>query len=232
MKRKNQYVYSMALVSILMLGLIFAACKPAPDDGTLVFEATTNGGDSYTLTITQNTAAAAFSPAQGDSYVLEFTKAGVSYVSRGTVQNFSNNILILQPSYAGVGTFSVQVSNEKITGIMGAIAVEGANDPILPPGPGSFPAAGGGNNTSRIQGTFSAPGKVITFTGSDFTFTYNGFMFAKGTFTIYVDTIIVTITEAPVPPNGGNTIRVGDVWDFIIIDDNTLREGGVVYTRG
>ena len=94
---KKQRVFSVLLVC-LALGLTLAAC----DNGTTkgiealpsgVFTNTTTDGTLYRLTITQKAAkAASFTPAIGDSYLLEIIKdEKVTNTSTGTVQSVAGN---------------------------------------------------------------------------------------------------------------------------------------------
>jgi len=127
-----------ALASILTLVLILAACNSDAADPDLplqqIFQNNTSDGKIYRLTITQNTARTAFTPAHGDTYVLEIIENGeIVNTSSGTVQAFTNNTITLQPSNNEAENFTVQVNNEQIVSISGPIAVEGSNTPVTAP---------------------------------------------------------------------------------------------------
>jgi len=149
------------LASILTLGLTLAACNSNASDGPdlplqQTFWTSTTDGTIYRLTITQNAARTAFTPTPGDAYVFDIIKNGVVVnTSRGTVQVYTNNSIVLQPVYAGAEIFTVLVSNDQITNISGPITVEESNTPVSPPPSGSF----------NDPGTNGNSGMTVTVTG-------------------------------------------------------------------
>jgi len=143
MKTKNIITLA-ALASILSLALILTACNTgAAGDPDLPLQQTywtsTTDGTIYKLTITQNAAKTAYTPTPGDSYVLDIIKNGVVVnTSRGTVQVYTENTIILLPVYTGAEIFTVLVNNDQIANISGPITVEESNTPVPPPPSNTF----------------------------------------------------------------------------------------------
>lgn len=141
------------IVLIVMIGFSFIACDDESTDGkvpqTVTYESSTDAaGNTYTLTITENTSRAAYTAATGDSYVLTIKKAGTTdKVSKGTVSTVgADGTLTLKPNNSGSSTFSITISNGQITAINGTIAIEDG-EPVTAPGT-LTPETGGGSDIS------------------------------------------------------------------------------------
>jgi len=126
-----------ALVAII--GFSMAACgeddddppaggnPPGEDPSTVVYTGEDIAGNTYTLTITRNAnRAVRYAGAEGDSYELViYMKDGTVNVSRGTIENVSaDGTFTLQPSYEEADTFSIVISEEKISSVTGAVTIE------------------------------------------------------------------------------------------------------------
>jgi len=154
---KKLGAFSLLLACLLAFGLVMFmfACsngttvEPEPPPSK-VYSNITKDGTLYRLTITQKAAKAAsaadsFTPAAGDSYLLEIIKdEEVVNTSKGTVQGFTNSVFTLKPSNKNASAFTVNVNGEKITGITGAIAVEGSETPFTAGTFASTTTGGGG----------------------------------------------------------------------------------------
>jgi len=165
----------------LALALTLSACsnpsgsspsgsEPATKPLTETYTAK-KGTKTYELTITQSAAnarakavaKATFTPAEGDSYVLEIAENGVTQTSSGKVNNYSNNKFTLTASNNVTVTFEVTINNSgTITNITGTITVQ--NGDTLT-GPGSLTvtvSSGGGGGGGGGSGGGST---AVTFNG-------------------------------------------------------------------
>jgi len=128
MKKTVKVLAIIALVAII--GFSMVTCgdddDPPGNPSTAKYEGKDIAGNTYTLTITEKAKRAAYAGAKGDSYKLVIKmKDGTENVSRGTIKETQKDgTFTLQPSYKGSGTFSVVISEEKISSVTGAVAVE------------------------------------------------------------------------------------------------------------
>jgi len=122
------------LTALLALALVFAMTVVGCDDGstdndapqTIQYEGKDVSGNTYVLTVTEQAGRAAYTPAEGDSYVLIIKITGQpDKKSSGTIKSISvDGTFNLQPSVEGSATFNIVISNGKINSIVGAIAIE------------------------------------------------------------------------------------------------------------
>jgi hypothetical protein len=117
------------LALALMFGMTVVGCGEDSTDNsqTVSYEGSDISGNTYILTVTEKTGRAAYTPVQGDSYVLTIKKAGQpDKISRGTVMQISaDGTFTLQPLVEGSDTFSVVISGAKISSVKGDIAIDG-----------------------------------------------------------------------------------------------------------
>ena len=129
---------------------------PAPETVTYTGEA---DGKTYTLTITENTSRAVYTPQKGDTYVLTVE----TKISSGTVTLVTDGGLTLQPSAETAVAFTISVSSDGITAITGTITFdngekESAPASIEPDGNNAMEAA----KTITITGLGEYNGSMIT----------------------------------------------------------------------
>ena len=151
MAHKRFLKHAFAFLALaLVIALAFSTCSnpSGPDLTTEPLSETytaVKGGVTYKLTITQSAAnakaKAAFTPAEGDSYVLEITEKGVTKTSSGKVKAYSNNKFTLTASTNASASFEVTVSSSGITNITGTIATQ---DGATVTAPGSLTTTSGG----------------------------------------------------------------------------------------
>jgi hypothetical protein len=131
----------MILQAALIFGLVLTGCDIGTGGGEAVtavtvvtYSGTAESGKTYTLTITENSNRAAYTPQPGDAYVLVITIDTTSQRSTGTVKSASGSstvLLSLQPS-AGSGstpaaftvTITVSGGSGSITEITEIITLE------------------------------------------------------------------------------------------------------------
>jgi formylglycine-generating enzyme required for sulfatase activity len=186
MKKAIKTLGIIAIVAVF--GFSMAAC--GDDDGggnspkTVRYESADTAGYTYILIITVNGSTAA----AGDTYVLTIKKAGQpDKVSNGTVSNADAGTLTLQPQNSGSDPFAVTVSNGQMTAITGAIAVEGAEEPVASPGT-LTPVTSGNNNVGTfLNGTWAStnPTRHFVISGNSWvyseSFSEETVEFSKGT---------------------------------------------------
>jgi len=169
MAHKRFFKQAFAFLALaLVIALTFSACsnpagpeqaaEPLSEKYTAV-----KGSKTYELTVTQSAAnaqaksvaRAAFTPAEGDSYVLKITENGATQTSSGTVKAFSGNKFTLAPSINVTVSFEVTINNIGITNISGTITIQSG---ATIPGPGEItPTGNPGGNTSVPPGNTSVP---------------------------------------------------------------------------
>jgi hypothetical protein len=146
-----------------IITLIMLACSDPTNSEPLSEKYTcVKGSKTYELTITQNAANAqakaklftrsAFTPAQGDSYVLKITENGAAQTSSGTVKAFSNNKFILTASINVSVSFEVTINSSGITKITGTITTE-SGATIIGPGEITPTSNTGGNDKGGNDNT-------------------------------------------------------------------------------
>jgi len=118
------------LAIVLVFGMTVVGCdgnNPTNDPQTVDYEGKDVSGNTYVLTVTKKADRAAYTPVEGDSYVLIIKITGQSEKkSNGIVKIVSTDgTFTLQPSVKDSATFSIVISNGKISSIVGAIAVDG-----------------------------------------------------------------------------------------------------------
>jgi len=128
-------------LGILALALVFGMTVVGCDDDstndpqTVQYEGKDVSGNTYILSVTEkeSRAAAAYIPAAGDSFVLIIKITGQpDKKSSGTIKSISaDGTFNLQPSIEGSATFSIVISDGKISSVTGDIAVEG--DEVITP---------------------------------------------------------------------------------------------------
>jgi len=95
-----------------------------PVPGTVTYQGIDTDGNTYTLKIMEKTGRAAYTPKNGDSYILTVTDSGIK-ISTGTVNvevETSGKIeLTLEPDKDKTTTFTVTVSSSGIINITGTI---------------------------------------------------------------------------------------------------------------
>jgi len=166
-------------LSALLLALVLAGCDtPVGPDLTveepLVEKYTTvKETKTYELTITQSAAnakaktaaRAAFSPAEGDTYVLIISENGVNQTSNGIVMAYSNDKFTLMASINVSVSFEVTISGSGIINITGTITVQGG---ATVTGPGSLTTTTRFVAVTNITGIPSGAivGNPITLSGT------------------------------------------------------------------
>ncbi|GHV43566.1 hypothetical protein AGMMS49546_25550 [Spirochaetia bacterium] len=160
----------LSLVALGMaLGLVFMGCGDGAGGGSspqsVKYTSKDGAGNTYELTITENTTKAA---KPGDSYVLTITSAsGAVKTSSGTVQSTSDGILKLKPS-SGT-TFTVTLVGENMGSISEPITLDNGlsesapSGPLIPSGISGDMAKFQGNWTFTYQGGYSYH---VNFTGN------------------------------------------------------------------
>jgi hypothetical protein len=127
-KFKTGSPFSVSLAGLcLVLILPFTACSNGTTNNPTPQRSTYSGIDSstgnvYTLEITEDTsrAAAAYTPREGDSYVLTIYSTPVK-TSRGTVSDASGSELTLKPENDKAETFTAKVSEAGLGDVKGKI---------------------------------------------------------------------------------------------------------------
>jgi len=119
----------LTIALLAVIGFSIAACgdnggggDPSPvvnPPQTAMYSGTTAGSSTYTLIITENTAAR-YVAQKEDSYVLYKTKNGTTKTSSGTVTTIAGNTLTLTPTGSNT-TFTVTIGESGITAISGTI---------------------------------------------------------------------------------------------------------------
>jgi len=139
------------IILVLTVGFAITACDD--DDENVVIQSQsvsytgTANGETYTLKITENANRAAYTPVQGDSYVLTFT----SKTSTGTVSSVTAGTFTLKPQNSET-TFTATVSGTGLTNLSGTITL---NDNETVEAPGKLIGVNG--NLTEIEG-----GTIIT----------------------------------------------------------------------
>jgi len=187
MAHKRFFRQAFTLLALaLVIALTFVVCSN-PDGLDLTAKSLSEkytgvkDNKTYELTITQNTAnaqanavaRAAFTPAEGDSYVLKIIENGVTQTSSGIVKAFSNNKFTFAPTINVSVSFEVTVNNSEITSISGTITVQGGAT-ITGPGelmPGVGNPGGNGSGFVAVTGISGVPtsgnvGTPITLSGT------------------------------------------------------------------
>jgi len=146
MKNKNKCVNRLSLLAALIavIGFSFASCKPAADSTEAKY-VSTDGTNTYELVI--SAPRAAYSPKDGDTYVLTITvtNTGVSVgTSTGTVATVRGNTFTLQPARGGAAPFQVTISGGNLTDITESITLDSG---ISQPAPGPVTPTNSGNNS-------------------------------------------------------------------------------------
>jgi hypothetical protein len=174
MAHKRFFRQAFTLLALaLVIALTFLVCSN-PDGSDLTAKslsekyAGVKGNTACELTITQSTAnaqakanvftRAAFTPAEGDSYLLKIIENGVTQTSNGIVKAFSNNKFTLAPTINVSVSFEVTVNNSGITNISGTIIIQSG---ATIPGPGELTPGGGnpgGFASGNPGGTTGNPG--------------------------------------------------------------------------
>jgi hypothetical protein len=151
---------------LLAIALVFAmtavGCDNNPTGGipqTVKFESTAMDGNTYILTITENTSRAAYiTPKDGDNYELIIrTEGQKDKVSKGTITVGDDGVWTMRPKNSEL-TFTITITGGEITNITGTIAVEG-EDPVS--GPGEFDEWTDVTNISQVDGSWKAPASVF-----------------------------------------------------------------------
>jgi len=221
-------------VVALVFALVLTACSPSTGPGGDPTSARypssyDDDGNEYTLVITKDPNRAAYTPQDGDSYVLTIKIMGSPLTSSGIVLSFSGGIFTLK---LGDNTpFTETIDSGRIASISGDIPLD---DNTTRPAPSSLtprPPAGGSISGSY---TYSKPplgNATITFS-SNGTFTITGTALgqpiqASGTYTVTRNTITCTTTASNDPT------EIGEISIFTIIDANTIRDEdhGEVWTK-
>jgi len=167
-------------LGVLAVTLVFGMTAVGCDDGTtddngepqtVEYKSTDADGNTYILTITENTSRTAYIAVSGDSYVLIIRKAGQpDKVSKGIVSTAgAGGILTLLPNNSGSYTFSVTINvSGQMTNITGTIAIEGGESATAP----GAVTPGGGLET--LAGTVAISPSADVTTGTELTAAYSG----------------------------------------------------------
>jgi len=120
MKNFIKLIGIIALIAVI--GFTFASCKPAAEPTEATYKSVGSDGNTYELVIKDSAAKAAYKPKAGDTYVLTITFPDkTKKISSGTVAGGSvDSGFTLKPTGSET-TFTVTVSNEKMTAILGPI---------------------------------------------------------------------------------------------------------------
>jgi len=151
-------------LSVFLLTLLLTGCDSLFGAGnqTVSYECI-KGGSTYRLTVTQNTAKAAYTPVSGDTYILLIITGTQTKTSSGTVVSFSGGVLTLKPSQTTV-TFTVQVSGNSIVKISGTITLEGSGGTVTGPDTASGSDGDYGKMKSILQMEAVAEAEAESFT--------------------------------------------------------------------
>ena len=126
----KKIILTAILAIALVLGMTVVGCDDGSTDDnvpqTAQYEGKDAVGNTYILTITEKAGKAAYTPAAGDSYVLIIKMSGQpDKKSSGTITIVSaDGTFTLQPSVEGAVTFSITISDKKISSVVWTIAVE------------------------------------------------------------------------------------------------------------
>jgi hypothetical protein len=130
-------VFLATLAIVLTFGLAFTSCGGDGGGGgetplgSVSYEYT-KADTSYSLTVNESAAKAAYAPAAGDTYLLLIITSGETKTSRGTVASATGGVLTLKPENSGT-TFTVQVNGASITSIKGTVTLTGSDGSVQGP---------------------------------------------------------------------------------------------------
>jgi hypothetical protein len=165
---KNAYKLLGIVVLALAIVFSFMACDSGTGGGdpTSITYISTNGTNTYKLTVSK-AAKAAYTPAEGDSYVLIIysgSSASGAELGRstGTIKGSGSEFTL---DGEGTANNKVTVSNGRMTAIEGSITINGTP---YTPGTSLSPVTSGGG----VKVTVEATSGQLTITGIDAT--YNG----------------------------------------------------------
>jgi hypothetical protein len=128
----NKKFWPGILVMALVFGMTVVGCGGDSANNTsggsnpLKYEGKDVSGNTYILTVTEKAGRAAYTPSEGDSYVLIIKITGQQdKTSSGTIKSIgSDGTFTLQPSIEGSVTFSITISGTEISSVTGDITVE------------------------------------------------------------------------------------------------------------
>ena len=194
----------------LALAIALAGCpttSPEEDATSVAYSGYDESGNKYTLTISKGPGKAAYSPKDGDTYVLKIIIGNETETSTGTVQEFTSYTFTLVASKGG--TFTVTVSGSAIASISGTFTLDtGVSQTVSVTLTPTKPADTWTKVTSfsQVNGSWKAPSSYsATIEGMTFSATTNNYII---TFNAAAKTMSVSGTTTTTI-SGGN---IDELW--------------------
>jgi len=248
---KKTHIFLTLLAVALAAGVLFVSCD-TPESNNVA--AGGGGGDptsitytgyddtyTYKLTINKDPNRAAFSPVDGDLYVLlillitsntQYAKSSgtVTLTTGGFTLSNNGDAIIVSINGSGISSFN-----------NGTIKFDsGGTYKPADTKPGSPPSSGSGGSGGSVSGTYYSPedeffSGQITFSDPDFTMTgtiINPFdgtgptpFKVTGTYTVSGNTITCTVVTSNLSVIPGLIeINPGDIQIYTILDDNCIKD--------
>jgi hypothetical protein len=196
------------IFGLLLLWITFViGCNNGNDPGSspqsVVYTSKDVLGNTYKLTITENTSKAVYTIKVGDTYELIIVSpSGTTKTSKGSVKSSVGGSLMLLPSNGDV-TFSITITDEKMATISGTITLIDGEPESVPTG--DLTPVDNNNNENGTKAPFEgswkgwngdgSAEKIWQFAGNNFVAIIGGVNNAKGTFTYTATTITLTCTH-------------------------------------
>jgi hypothetical protein len=199
MKKFN--VFAITLITLLAFGLAFSSCGDGGETplGSVSYVYTKNG-TTYSLTITENAARAAYAPANGDTYLLLIISNGGTNTSKGIVAFVKGGVLTLKPENSST-VFTAKVSGGSITSIEGTITLTGSDGTVQGP---DTPGINNGGD-SALNGTWvRKKKKKMVFDNGYVTLSSSGVETHKGNYTISGTNMTLIFTQSWVKTPSGS----------------------------
>ena len=171
---ENKKFWLGMLVTVLVFGMTVVGCDDGSTDNnvpkTVKYESKDASGNTYILTVTENTGRAVYSAETGDSYELKIVYlSGVIKISIGTVHSVTGGNLTLTPSNATV-SFSVIFTGGNMTGLSGTITLNDG-ETVSAPTDDLTPAGNDNDPSETILGKWIYTKNIQVYQG-DMSFEY------------------------------------------------------------
>jgi len=200
MKNKIECAKRLSLLAALiaLIGFSFTSCKEAAEPTSAKYVSTDNDGNKYELVITKAPNRTAYTPQDGDTYVLTITlKAGGTQISKGTVKVNESSFSLTPKKDDGTdgAKFTIITSGTGIEFISGNITLTDGNT-VIPK------SEQGETGPAALYGSWKRDDEI----NSIFVFNTNGTWKVeawgddwKGTFTAVGNKLTLTLNGYEIP---------------------------------